>query len=69
MKNIEKLDLIKLDIEGFEMDVLNDIHNIKKDLPVIIFEIWNNEFTNKDTHMNRLDFENLIKSLNYKYIV
>jgi FkbM family methyltransferase len=65
--NIEKLDLIKLDIEGFEMDVLKDIHlTLKKDLPVIIFEIWNNELTNKDILKNRLDFENLIKSLNYK---
>lgn len=65
--NIEKLDLIKLDIEGFEIDVLNDIHEtLAKDLPVVLFEIWSDELNSKDKKKYRLEFENFIKKLNYK---
>jgi len=65
--NIKKLDLIKLDIEGFEIDVLNDIKTtLTKDLPIILFEVWIDEIISKDKQKDRLDFENFIKNLNYK---
>ena len=65
--NLDKLDLIKLDIEGFEIDVLEDISPIiTRDLPNIIFEIWNHELNYSKNKKNLLNFEKLIKKLNYK---
>ena len=65
--NLKKLDLIKLDIEGFELDVLKDIRSIiSKDLPTIIFEMWNDELKYSKNKENFINLENLIKNLNYK---
>ena len=64
--NLKKLDLIKLDIEGFELDVLEDIRSIiSKDLPTIIFEMWNDELKYSKNKENFINLENLIKNLNY----
>ena len=56
--NFNKLDLIKLDVEGFEKDVLiGGIETIKKFKPIIIFENWDdNESIDLNNTIKKFDF-------------
>lgn len=75
MLNLEKLDLIKLDVEGHELKVLKGgIETIKKCKPIIFFECWTKESYKKEKEAlfnfitNELNYE--IKSLknNWMYM-
>ena len=56
--NLDKIDFIKLDVEGYEKDVLlGGINTIKKFKPLIIFEDWcENQTINIDITKNKFKF-------------
>jgi FkbM family methyltransferase len=63
--NLDKLDFIKLDVEGFEKDVLiGGINTIKKFKPLIIFENWG-ENQSIDINITKNQFNFLI-DIGYK---
>src|SRR6185437_5546038 len=65
--NIHKIDFIKIDVEGFEPQVLNGIkQSILKFRPIIMME-WNNEATKKQFSENDL-FHNLFQNYKIKAI-
>jgi len=66
---IEKVDFIKLDVEGYESKVLHGlIHTIHRFKPIIMIE-WNNEITRKQfvkyDLFNTLFFDYTIKAVMY----
>jgi len=64
--NLERVDFIKLDVEGSEYEaLLGSIETIKRTKPVLYFE-WNTQRTIKDELRRREIFE-LLDSLGYKF--
>lgn len=58
--NIKKIDLLKIDVETFEVEVLEGFkENLKKFKPTILIEILNNKIAK--------GIENVISELNYEY--
>jgi len=58
--NLPKIDLIKLDVEGHELDVLRGMFDyLKRDKPSLILEVLNEE--------NALRINDLFKDLDYLY--
>lgn len=67
LENIKKLDFIKIDTDGFEMDVLKGaIEVIEKYHPQIIFEIG--QYIMKEKNINFDDYFKLFAGLNYKIV-
>jgi len=65
-KNFENVSLIKIDVEGMELDVLEGaLETIKKNRPVIFIEVWKKE---KNKYMNSDISKKIIKDLHYKMI-
>jgi FkbM family methyltransferase len=63
--NLEELNFIKLDVEGYEPKVINGgINTIKKFRPIITLESWANHSGGVDVNHTKEIFENLI-NLNY----
>lgn len=64
---IDNFDIMLVDIEGFEYDfLLGAEQKIKKNKPIIIIEIWNNDKRIKENMMQtQEEVINYIKSLNY----
>jgi len=64
----DKIDLIKIDVEGHELNVLKSgKETILKYKPVIFFECWDNESTHwNDIPNTSLELMNYIKSLGYQ---
>ncbi len=59
--NLEKLDFIKLDIEGYEpLAIKGGINTIKRCKPVITMEIWKNHKGDYDIENTKNSFKNLI---------
>ena len=64
-KKIQKLDFIKIDVEGHEYNVLKGaIKTIKKFKPIIIFEF--NDLTRALSTYSVSDYFSIIKKMNYK---
>lgn len=60
-----KLDFIKIDVQGFELQVLKGMQNsIKKFKPIIYTEIWPQGLNDSKTKID--DFELFFNKLNYK---
>ena len=58
--NIEKIDFIKIDVEGWEEQVLEGaMHTILKYKPIMYIEIWNKNYK----HINNILFQILLYSL------
>lgn len=63
--NLNKLDFIKLDVEGYEPRVINGgINTIKKYKPIITLECWSNHFGQTDLNHTKEQFKILL-DLNY----
>ena len=59
--NLDKLDFIKLDIEGYEkLAILGGIETIKKFKPVITLEVWCNHYGGIDMNFTKKNFKDLI---------
>jgi len=65
IKNLNRLDLIKIDVEGFEFQVMLGLfETIKKHRPRIIFEYDHNYWTK--TNQSISECFNFLKAINYK---
>jgi len=63
--NLDKLDFIKLDVEGYETKVIEGaINTIKKCRPIITLECWSNHFGQTDLNYTKKQFKKLLE-LNY----
>jgi hypothetical protein len=64
----DKIDLIKIDVEGHELNVLKSgKETILKYKPVILFECWDNESPHwNDIPNTSVELMNYIKSLGYQ---
>ena len=59
--NLDKLDFIKLDIEGYEkLAISGGIKTIKKYKPVITLEVWSNHYGCVDINFTKNNFKDLI---------
>lgn len=59
--NLEKLDFIKLDIEGYEINAISGgINTIKKYKPIIILEDWSDHYGNFNINLTKEKFKILI---------
>ena len=59
--NLDKLDFIKLDIEGYEkLAILDGMETIKKFKPVITLEVWCNHYGGVDMNFTKTNFKDLI---------
>ena len=59
--NLDKLDFIKLDIEGYEpLAISGGIQTIKKYKPVIALEFWADHSSNVDINFTKNNFKELI---------
>ena len=64
--NIKRVDLIKLDVDGYESDVLLGATNtIRKDKPVIIFEY--SPYTSKERNIDPNIMIDFFNSMNYAF--
>jgi FkbM family methyltransferase len=68
--NIDNFDIMLVDIEGSEYNfLLGSTEKIKKNKPIIIIEIWdNNKMKRENMNMTREKTINYITSLNYKLV-
>tara|TARA_Y100000816_G_C26046580_1_gene548452 strand:- start:128 stop:868 length:741 start_codon:yes stop_codon:yes gene_type:complete len=68
--NIDNFDIMLVDIEGSEYNfLLGATEKIKKNKPIIIIEIWNNnKMKRENMDMTREKTINYITSLNYKLV-
>ena len=58
---LDKLDFMKIDVEGYETLVINGaINTIQKCKPVIIMEVWKNHFGEFDLNHTKIIFKNLL---------
>jgi FkbM family methyltransferase len=65
INNITSLDLIKLDVDGNELDVLSGANNILKNLrPVIIMELAPSQYDNQNDFLKVVD---ILMSAGYRY--
>ncbi len=65
-KNLKDISIIKIDVEGMEIDVLEGaIQTIERERPVIFLEIWKR---NKAKTLKKPIFQKLLKELNYKLV-
>ncbi len=65
-KKLNNISLIKIDVEGMELDVLEGaIETIKKNRPTIFIEIWDRE---KNKYLNHPIFKKIINELKYKIL-
>lgn len=63
--NLNKLDFIKLDVEGYEPKVINGgLETIKNNRPIITLECWSNHFGQTDLNHTKEQFKMLL-DLNY----
>ena len=63
--NIKSLDLIKLDVDGNELDVLGGAENVlKKIKPIIIMELAPDQYDNKSDFIKVV---NILVSAGYRY--
>ena len=61
--NIKKVDLIKVDTDGFDLNILNSgLETIKKDKPFLFFEYVN---TNSSQHNQYINFISNLKYIGY----
>lgn len=59
--NLDKLDFMKIDVEGYEPLVINGAMNtIKKCKPVIIMEVWKNHYGQFDLDYTKTLFKELL---------
>ncbi len=66
IKNLERLDLIKIDVEGFEFDVIKGLYKtLHRHKPRIIFEYDSNYWINNGK--NIIDCYNFLRSLDYEF--
>ena len=53
-ENINNISLIKLDVEGYELQVLEcAIHTINKNKPIIVIEIWKDKYNTYVQYLNK----------------
>lgn len=63
--NLDKLDFIKLDVEGYESKVINGaLNTIKKFRPIITVECWSDHYGNIDVEYTKNNF-NMLIDINY----
>jgi FkbM family methyltransferase len=56
--NLGKVHLLKLDVEGSELDIIKGSYNtIKENRPLIIYENLNNSNLNPATYLSKLEYE------------
>lgn len=64
LKKIQKVDLIKIDTDGYEFDVLKGaVHTLKNHRPIVVFEFCT--YLLKEKGIDFRDFSELFRSLNY----
>ncbi|MGG0237439.1 FkbM family methyltransferase [Bacillus rhizoplanae] len=68
--NIEKPNLVKIDVEGFEYDVIQGIQNIfKSSNPVLWVEIFPDNYFKADQFLEELGYMQIDRALdNYMYV-
>lgn len=69
--NIDNISLIKIDVEGYELQALEGgIKTISKHKPTIIIEIWNNNFDEYKNWINKnFPFYDILKGVHDNYIL
>jgi FkbM family methyltransferase len=52
-----RISFVKIDVEGFEKDVIQGMHKlISRDKPIILIEIWNQNHTDIDSYLKSLGY-------------
>lgn len=70
LSNIKQIDLIKIDVEGFELEVFKGAENILKRTKTIIFESFKNNISKVKTFLEKNNFRVFsTKEKNYYYAI
>ena len=63
---LENIDLIKIDVEGYEMEVLKGGHKLLENIEFVMIELNNNS---KRYGSNNIEIEEYLKSLGFKELI